>query len=219
MFDSPPPGFVGLNPIAPVTIHRRHLPHWRQTGATYFVTFRLADSLPAGKLSELRADRECWLKGCPEPSDEQFEAHMLEHMKKGEKWLDQGYGGCVLKQDGVSEMVEGCLRYFEGERYRLFSAVIMSNHIHICVRPLGKWGLDHILKGWKSVSSRNIGRSLGTRGELWQQESFDRIVRDTGHLRKVVTYIEANPEKAGVSARCWTTVEWDLWMGRGGTDR
>ena len=28
-------------------VYERNLPHWRQEGGTYFVTFRLADSLPA----------------------------------------------------------------------------------------------------------------------------------------------------------------------------
>jgi hypothetical protein len=40
-----PPGFQGLHPDIPVTFYYRHLPHWRQDGATYFVTFRLAEHL------------------------------------------------------------------------------------------------------------------------------------------------------------------------------
>jgi hypothetical protein len=41
-----PPGFRGLDPNLPIRFYQRHLPHWRQVGATYFVTFRLADSIP-----------------------------------------------------------------------------------------------------------------------------------------------------------------------------
>src|SRR5438552_189457 len=37
--------FRGLDKHAPIKITRRHLPHWEQPGATYFVTFRLADSV------------------------------------------------------------------------------------------------------------------------------------------------------------------------------
>ena len=48
-----PPGFRGLHPDVPVTVYYRHLPHWRQDGATYFVTFRLDDALPQCKLDEL----------------------------------------------------------------------------------------------------------------------------------------------------------------------
>ena len=52
-----PPGFQGLCADEEVTIYVRHLPHWRQPGATYFVTFRLHDSLPQCKLRELAAWR------------------------------------------------------------------------------------------------------------------------------------------------------------------
>jgi len=50
----PPPGFRGLDPEKPLHFYRRHLPHWRQDGATYFVTFLLADALPEARVAELR---------------------------------------------------------------------------------------------------------------------------------------------------------------------
>ena len=46
-----PPGFRGLDPDKRIRIYTRHLPHRRQDGATYFVTFRLADSLPEDRKS------------------------------------------------------------------------------------------------------------------------------------------------------------------------
>jgi len=38
-----------------------NLPHWSQCCAT-FTTFRLADSLPVGKLEQMRAERDEWLR-------------------------------------------------------------------------------------------------------------------------------------------------------------
>jgi putative transposase len=64
---SPPPGFQGLDPNKPVTMYMRHLPHWRQDGATYFVTYRLGDSLPQEKLDELRQFKQEWEKQHPPP--------------------------------------------------------------------------------------------------------------------------------------------------------
>jgi hypothetical protein len=52
-----PPHFRGLHPDLPVTAYHRHLPHWRQQGATYFVTFRLGDALPQSKLRLLKRMR------------------------------------------------------------------------------------------------------------------------------------------------------------------
>ncbi|MDH3718696.1 MAG: hypothetical protein OES79_11305, partial [Planctomycetota bacterium] len=45
----PPPGFRGLHPDLLIEIYIRTLPHWRQKGATYFVTFNLSDALPTAK--------------------------------------------------------------------------------------------------------------------------------------------------------------------------
>src|SRR5687768_108314 len=56
----PPPGFRGLQPDIPVTFYTRHLPHWRQKGATYFVTFRLNDALAPKQLQELVELKRQW---------------------------------------------------------------------------------------------------------------------------------------------------------------
>jgi hypothetical protein len=63
----PPPGFQGLHPDKPLTGYYRFLPHWRQDGATYFVTFRQNDSLPKAKLDELKLLKEEWERRHPPP--------------------------------------------------------------------------------------------------------------------------------------------------------
>jgi hypothetical protein len=55
-----PPGFQGLRDDLPLNFYWRHLPHWRQDGATYVVTFRLVDSLPQAKLRELEQVKSDW---------------------------------------------------------------------------------------------------------------------------------------------------------------
>jgi hypothetical protein len=42
-------------------IYRRNLPHWRLKDAVYFVTFRLADSIPQAVLEAWRGERNAWL--------------------------------------------------------------------------------------------------------------------------------------------------------------
>jgi hypothetical protein len=67
--------FHGFDPHGEVDITRRRLPHWRQPGATYFITFRLADSLPQSVLHQWRHERAIWLRWHPPPwsADEQLE--------------------------------------------------------------------------------------------------------------------------------------------------
>ncbi len=214
MVNYPPSGFRALAPDVPIRFYRRHLPHWRQVGATYFVTFRLADSMPQSKLNQLSEEREIWLRAHPTPNEADWEQYHHGVMTKVEKWLDNGHGDCVLRKEKMAIQVENAMRFFDGERYSLFSYVVMPNHCHVILRPWDGHKLEDILQSWKSYTSLNINRMLARKGVLWQEEAFDRIIRDSEHLRKVVRYIEKNPTKARLTCPCWTTSEWNKWLGR-----
>ena len=56
-----------FNPYAEVRHTENRLPHWQQEGAVYFVTFRLADAIPAQLRYQWEDEREVWLKFHPEP--------------------------------------------------------------------------------------------------------------------------------------------------------
>ena len=177
----------------------RNLPHWRQEGTTYFVTFRLADSVPAARIKQFLAEREEWLALHPEP---RLEADGREyHEKFGnrfENWLDAGAGSCVLRESQAAGKVAAALRHFDGERYALGHFVVMPNHVHVLVRPLAGHTLSEILKSWKSFTASEINQSLGRTGTLWQDESFDHIVRTPQALEQFAEYIRQNPAKAGL---------------------
>ena len=49
-----------FDPWAEIKIHGDKLPHWQQPGACYFLTFRLADSIPKQKLDVWKEEREIW---------------------------------------------------------------------------------------------------------------------------------------------------------------
>jgi REP element-mobilizing transposase RayT len=198
----PPPGFQGLDEHKPVRVYHRHLPHWRQAGATYFVTFRLHDSLPQDKLRYLRDLKIEWeRKNPPRRSPEAWESHARSIMEKVERWLDQGLGSCALRHPAAAALVAGALHHFDGSRYELDSYVIMPNHVHGIVRPLtpDTEPLERILQSWKRFTSRALHRASGDGGNLWQEESFDRIIRDAEHLYRAIQYIGRNPAMAGLS--------------------
>ncbi len=189
--------FVPLDQSRPVGRSERHLPHWRQDGTTYFVTFRFADSLPAGRLTELAFERKAWLERNPEPRSEAQEAeHHDLFVRRLEGWLDAGHGACWLKRPDAAAIVEESLRHFDGERYALGWFAIMPNHVHALVIPLNGHALSEITHTWKSFTANRINAAVGRTGRLWQDESFDMIVRSSGHLRKVAEYIRDNPEAA-----------------------
>ena len=211
---SPPPGFQGLHPDKPVTVYWRHLPHWRQEGATYFVTYRLADSLPQARLQELRALKREWEHKYPMPrSQEQIEELSRETVRRAERWLDQGMGSCRLGDGRASQFVVDSMRHFDDERYEIGCYVTMPTHVHVVLRPFGgpNASLEDVLQSWKSYTARRINKLFGHEGQLWQDESFDRIVRDGEHLWKCIQYIGRNPQMAELGEgqyRLWIRPAW-----------
>jgi len=65
--------FQPFNPNDAVHSHRGNLPHWRQWGTTYFVTFRLGDSLPASVQRQWRERRNAWLNAHGRDSVQELE--------------------------------------------------------------------------------------------------------------------------------------------------
>lgn len=200
-----PPGFQGFDPIKPLNVYYRHLPHWRQDGASYFVTFRLHDSLPQEKLHELKALREEWQARLErhEQRDDSAIRPMEEMLAREiqrlvEKWLDQGMGCCVLRQAWASRVVADSLHYLDGQKYELGCFVVMPNHVHAVIRPLfpGTLPLERILQSRKRYTATEINNRLRRSGSFWQEEAFDRIIRDEEHLYRVIQYIGKNPTNA-----------------------
>ena len=96
----PPPNFRGLDPDLPVRRYERHLPHWRQAGATYFATFHLADALPANKLRQLESMRREWEHRYPPPRDEDtWTEYARTIFRFVEIAMDAGFGSCWLSRN------------------------------------------------------------------------------------------------------------------------
>ena len=74
--------------------------------------------------------------------------------------------------------------------------VTMPNHVHGLVTPAAGWDLSDILHSWKSFTANKINRAVGRQGQLWQEETFDRIVRDEEELAAYERYIRGNPVEA-----------------------
>jgi putative transposase len=86
---------IFFDPEADFQVYQRNLPHRRQAGVTYFVTFQLADSLPAQNLAPLEEQRELWLASSPRTPNSRRQRNFS---KRIHEWLEAGHGGCVLTQ-------------------------------------------------------------------------------------------------------------------------
>ncbi len=191
-------------PSSSTQIHktRRNLPHWTSEGSIYWITFRLADSLPQEKLSAWQAERDLWLKYHPQPwSDDDWREYDECFGERLQSWLDAGYGSCALMRPDIRQVVQDCLLRFEGERLRLHAGVIMPNHVHLLLEPLAGNELSELLKGIKGASARKANHILKSTGTaFWMDESYDHIVRSERQYKHFSDYIANNPVKSKLSA-------------------
>ena len=183
----------------PIQKSFRHLPHWTCDAVLYWITFRLADSLPQDKLKAWQEEKDIWLKHNPKPwSDKQFLEYMNRFGDRLEKWLDTGYGSRALARQDIRTIVQECMLRFNGERLLLHAAVIMPNHVHLLMETLGQNKLPQIMKGMKGVSARKTNQYMGSSGKFWSDESFDHIVRNEFQYKRLIQYVAENPTKAGL---------------------
>jgi putative transposase len=186
-----------FNPFTEIRVHRNFLPHWQQPGATYFVTFRLADSIPSNLLDQWRTERKAWQRQHPKPWDLKVELeYHARFSQRIDTWLDGSHGLCWLRAEEIRAHLAATLRYSDQDRYFLHAWVIMPNHVHVLFSLHESAELEDEVGAWKSVAARAINRQVKRRGTVWQEDYFDRMIRDLRHFENCVRYIRRNPEKA-----------------------
>ena len=191
--------FQPFDPSVPVDRHERRLPHWEQPGVTYFVTFRLADSVPQSLLAQWEEERAIWRRCHPEPwSEDEAREYCERFTERMETWLDAGMGACHLRLEEVRREVESVLLCYDSLRYDVDAFVLMPNHVHLLITPCPGRNLKAVMKSIKGVSARRSNAVLRRSGTFWMDESHDHIVRDAGELATFRRYIEENPRKAGL---------------------
>jgi putative DNA methylase len=174
---------------------RGFLPHFDGGAKPQSITFRLIDSFPATQLAGW-AD-ELKLLG--------LEKAQIERRRRIEEYLDKGRGVTWLSEPAIAELVEQALLFFNGRRYRLHGWVIMPNHVHVLVTPIEQHSLSQIMHSWKSFTAKKANNLLGRQGAFWQEEYFDRLIRDEKHFEAALLYIEHNPLIAGL---CENPADW-----------
>jgi REP element-mobilizing transposase RayT len=171
--------------------YRGYLPHFDGGEIHQTVTFRLADSLPAQRLDVWR-----WELRLLPPARLSAELH-----RRIEGYLDLGHGACYLKRPEIADMIQDAVLFFDGKRYDLVAWVVMPNHVHTLFRPLAGNSLTAILHSWKSYTAKEANRILRRSGQFWEEDYFDRYIRDEDHFHAAMAYIEDNPVKARLCLR------------------
>ena len=202
------PGLKFLNEFAEIQKTGGNLPHWQQDRATYFLTFRLADSLPSTLLDEWRGERSRWKTAHPMPWSTETEAeyHKL-FSSKIDRHLDQGLGACLLGDPANAAAVSLAFHHFDQTRYLLHAWVIMPNHVHLLLSVGESMDLGEIVASWKRFTAMQINRASGGHGPVWQRDYFDRMIRDWDHFMNVARYLRRNRVMAQLRAGSYVSYE------------
>jgi len=172
------------------TFHRRRLPHYHSIGQPIFVTWRLHDSLPASRSFP--------------PGTTSGQAFVAM-----DRLLDNARTGPLyLRQPEIANMAVEAIHYHERDvqHYQLHSYVVMANPVHLLVTPLAD--VSKMMQSLKRFTAKEGNRILGLTGKtFWQDESYDRLVRNETEFQRIANYIEMNPVKCGIAS----TPEEFLW--------
>ena len=203
-------GLQFFDPQQDFSVASKSLPHWAQAGTVCFITWRTRDSLPAAVVQQLDQERRELLQSylLNPVGNWKAEVAKLPPRDRGriqwalfnawDRHLDRGAGACVLARPELSQIVANSLLHFDGDRYVLTDAVVMPNHVHLLVAFREEHMLLSQCSSWKRYTARQIQASLGQRGEFWQVEQFDHLVRSPEYFEQYRQYIADNPRKANL---------------------
>jgi REP element-mobilizing transposase RayT len=110
----------------------------------------------------------------------------------------------VILAENERSITHEAVRFWDMIKWIVYAAVILPDHVHVLSQPLseekgGFFELAEIIHSVKSFSAQKISRHRGVKGTIWQDERYDRIVRDEAEFLEKWQYIRNNPVKVGLS--------------------
>ncbi|CAN5394618.1 transposase [soil metagenome] len=181
--------------------HKRHLPHLHPSEGIFFITYRLADSMPKEIINalqqEYKNEKEDLLI---QPNKHSYFVAFDEYLDKYQS--DKNY----LSIPKIAEINKNAIHHFDSKYYQLICYCIMSNHIHLVIKLIEDApDLSQTMHSIKRFTAKESNVVLNKSGKFWMQESYDHLVRTNAELRNIVNYVINNPVKAGL------TDKWDDW--------
>ncbi len=177
--------------------YHRNLPHIQPENGFFFITYRLAFSLPKNKLWEIQQKHR-----------NLFENKVLNNYQRDSR-LFKYYDDILAKElpqpkwldiKEIADLVKENLHYHHQKRYELICYTIMPNHVHLVIYPLKNknnnfFSLAAILKWHKNYTALKANKVLKRSGRFWHHENYDHFIRNEKELNKIINYIVYNPVK------------------------
>ncbi|HVV45549.1 MAG TPA: transposase [Bryobacteraceae bacterium] len=131
--------------------------------------------------------------------------------------LDAASSGPVYSRTPkIAQVVVEAIEYNASvfRHYELHVFAVMPNHGHLLVTPAVP--LPVLLRSLKGITAKRGNVLLERTGDrFWQEESYDRVVRNSREFERLRFYVENHPVRAGIvedsAAYQWSSA----WGGRG----
>jgi putative transposase len=125
-------------------------------------------------------------------------AHLILPGPARDLVLEQG-----LREGGLRPLAGGGAPATPPPRIHLYAAVVMPDHVHLlflALRDENGWpfAVVDILQCLKSATAHRINKLFHLSGPVWEEESFDHVLRSDESLQNKCEYIRQNPVKAGL---------------------
>jgi REP element-mobilizing transposase RayT len=210
------------------TFYRRNLPHIQLPEATYFVTFRLTDTLPEKVISHLKQEylaacRELDKTNDREKVKEKYVIAGRNYFDRFDDMLDKwAQKNDWLRNPQIADLVSEAIHYRDGKEFELLCYCIMSNHVHMVIHVQRSYiqrsgaslndtkddtPLYKILQSLKSYTAREANKMLNRTGAFWQHENYDHVIRNDKEMEHYIRYTLDNPVKAGL-VKDWEDWQW-----------
>ena len=117
-------------------------------------------------------------------------------------------GGSLITAE--RDLVRDSISFWHPTRWFVHSAVVMPDHIHLLAR-MQPVELDNpacpefhemgaVLGSVKQFTATRLNRLRLRTGHVWQDERYDRFMRDDNEFDATREYIRGNPVRAGIVA-------------------
>jgi REP element-mobilizing transposase RayT len=126
-------------------------------------------------------------------------------------------GTFYLRQPAIADMIVEAIHYNSSvlRHYLPHAFVVMPNHVHLLATPAVT--LSKLTRSLKGITAKRANSMLGMTGKpFWQEESYDRLVRNGPEFDKIQNYIEQNPVRAGL-VRVASEYKWSSAGATGGS--
>lgn len=108
----------------------------------------------------------------------------------------------ILESDVVKQLfIHTILRAKRRYKFELITICLMSNHVHMMVRPARDESLSRIMQWILSVFAIRFNLQLGLHGHVWYDRFKSKVIASFRQFVATIAYIAANPVRAGLVER------------------